>query len=85
MTRDQAGDVRTLARQAGIKPTVISVDPGDARILALTGPHAPLVTPPPVVAPRPQVRSSSPKPYRGRSESSASSRGGAGGRRFSGR
>jgi len=47
MTRDQAGDVRTLARQAGIRPTITSVRPGDGTILALSGPHAPLVTPRP--------------------------------------
>ena len=50
MTPDQVKDVRTLARQAGIKPAVSSVGPGDERILALTGPHAPLVTPPAVAS-----------------------------------
>ena len=97
MTRDQAGDVRTLARQAGIRPTVISVAPGDDRILALTGPHAALVTPPPVTIQRPPVRGGgSARPYRGRAGSSATGRSvptrgsagrpsSSGGRRFSGR
>ena len=59
MTRDQERDVRTLARQAGIRPTVISVRPGDERILALTGPHAPLVQPAPPAPERPSGRSAS--------------------------
>ena len=89
MTRDQAGDVRTLARQAGIRPTVIAVRPGDERILALTGPHAPLVTAPPPAPVRPPVRGAGGS-SRGRSGSSAGPRGSAarpssGGRRFSGR
>jgi len=77
MTRDQAGDVRTLARQAGIRPTVISVVPGDERILALTGPHAPLVTPPPPAPERPQVRGGAPRPYRGRGGAATGRSGGA--------
>ena len=40
-TPDQSGEVRTLARQAGIRPTTTSVRPGDATITALTGPAAP--------------------------------------------
>ncbi|MGI8685586.1 MAG: DEAD/DEAH box helicase [Acidimicrobiales bacterium] len=93
MTRDQAGDVRTLARQAGIRPTISSVRPGDATILALSGPHAPLVTPPPPAPERPPLRGG-PQSHHGRSgspaggRSPAASRGGSasgrpGGRRFS--
>ena len=65
MTPDQASDVRALARQAGIRPTVSSVRPGDDRILALTGPHAALVTPAPVaVGSRPTGRGHIAKPAR---------------------
>ena len=46
-TPDQQSDVRTLARQAGISPTTIAVRPGATQILALTGPPAEYVTPPP--------------------------------------
>ena len=78
MTRDQAGDVRTLARQAGIRPTISSVSPGDHRILALSGPHAPLVTPPPAPPERPQVRGGAARPFRGRGGSSGSGRSSSG-------
>jgi superfamily II DNA/RNA helicase len=47
MTPDQAGDVRTLTRQAGITPTRTAVVPGSPALLELTGPHAPLVAPVP--------------------------------------
>jgi superfamily II DNA/RNA helicase len=53
-TPDQAGEVRTLARQAGISPTVTAVRPGAAEITALTGPAAPYVEPAPAPAPAPQ-------------------------------
>jgi superfamily II DNA/RNA helicase len=43
---DQAGDVRTLAKQAGIRPTTATVRPGAPEIAALTGPPAPYVEPP---------------------------------------
>ena len=89
MTRDQAGDVRTLARQAGIRPTITSVRPGDGTILALSGPHAPLVTPPPPAPERPPLRGG-PRSHHGRSGSPSGGRtpaagrgGSAGGRRFS--
>jgi superfamily II DNA/RNA helicase len=49
MTPDQHGDVRTLTRQAGIKPLTTSVEPGDAAITALTGPKAEFVQPAPEV------------------------------------
>src|SRR3954468_3545400 len=53
-TPDQAGEVRTLARQAGITPTVSAVRPGAVEISALTGPAAPYVEPAPAPAPQPQ-------------------------------
>ncbi|CAN5833860.1 DEAD/DEAH box helicase [soil metagenome] len=46
---DQARDVRTLAKQAGIRPTTVSVRPGAAEVAALAGPPAPYVEPPMVV------------------------------------
>ncbi|WP_245597099.1 DEAD/DEAH box helicase [Jiangella gansuensis] len=45
MTPDQAGDVRTLCRQAGITPVISRVSAGDPAIEALTGPKAPFVEP----------------------------------------
>jgi superfamily II DNA/RNA helicase len=46
---EQAGEVRTLAKQAGIRPTTTSVRPGAVEIAELTGPAAPYVEPAPVV------------------------------------
>jgi superfamily II DNA/RNA helicase len=46
-TPDQAGDVRTLMRQAGISPTVRQVSPGHVAIVEITGPPAPHVQPVP--------------------------------------
>ena len=43
MTPDQAGDVRSLARAAGIKPTVTNVDPSHPLLAELSGPSAPKV------------------------------------------
>jgi superfamily II DNA/RNA helicase len=48
---EQAGEVRTLAKQACIRATNAAVRPGDPAITALTGPAAPLVTPPASPAP----------------------------------
>ena len=48
-TPDQAGEVRLLARQAGISPEVSAIKPGAREITALTGPAAPYVEPAPVV------------------------------------
>ena len=48
MTPDQAGDVRSLARAAGITPTVTNVNPTHPLLAELAGPTAPKV------APRPQ-------------------------------
>jgi superfamily II DNA/RNA helicase len=53
-TPDQAGEVRTLARQAGISPTVSVVRPGAVQIAELTGPAAPFVEPAPAPEPQPQ-------------------------------
>ncbi|MGZ4569553.1 MAG: DEAD/DEAH box helicase [Blastococcus sp.] len=53
-TPDQAGEVRTLARQAGITPEVSAIKPGAREITALTGPAAPYVEPAPIVEPQPQ-------------------------------
>jgi superfamily II DNA/RNA helicase len=53
-TPDQAGEVRLLARQAGIQPDVSAIKPGAREIVALTGPAAPYVEPAPVAAPQPQ-------------------------------
>ncbi len=50
MTPDQTADVRTLTRQAGIKPTITRVTAGHPAIEQLTGPKAPVVTPPPAQA-----------------------------------
>jgi superfamily II DNA/RNA helicase len=53
-TPDQAGEVRTLARQAGIRPIVSQVRPGAAEIGELTGPAAPHVEPAPAPPAQPQ-------------------------------
>jgi superfamily II DNA/RNA helicase len=53
-TPDQAGEVRTLARQAGITPEVSAIKPGAREITALTGPTAPYVEPAPEPAAQPQ-------------------------------
>ncbi|WP_299960596.1 DEAD/DEAH box helicase [uncultured Modestobacter sp.] len=53
-TPDQAAEVRTLARQAGISPEVSAIKPGAREITALTGPAAPYVEPAPAPAPQPQ-------------------------------
>src|SRR4051794_39721801 len=53
-TPDQAGEVRALARQAGITPKVSVVRPGAPQIVELTGPAAPYVEPAPVAEPQPQ-------------------------------
>ena len=70
-TPDQAGEVRTLAKQAGIRPTTVPVRPGSTEITALTGPAAAYVQPAPVVE-QPQQRSGGGRGGGGR--------GGAGGR-----
>jgi superfamily II DNA/RNA helicase len=57
MTPDQHGDVRTLTRQAGIKPLQASVVPGDTVLRDLAGPPAPRVEP----TPEPVVRQGTPR------------------------
>jgi superfamily II DNA/RNA helicase len=52
---EQAGDVRALAKQAGIRPTTTTVRPGSPEIATLAGPPAPYVTPAPE-APEPAER-----------------------------
>jgi superfamily II DNA/RNA helicase len=69
---DQARDVRTLARQAGIQPTTVTVRPGDPEIAALAGPPAPYVAPP-VDVPAPPLRPAG--AGQGRRSSSGSGRG----------
>jgi superfamily II DNA/RNA helicase len=76
-TPDQAGEVRTLARQAGISPVVSQVRPGAAQITDLTGPAAPYVEPAPAPAPQPQG-SGSGRRRRGGSGGSASAKPAAG-------
>jgi superfamily II DNA/RNA helicase len=49
---EQARDVRALARQAGIRPTTVTVRPGAAEVAALAGPPAPYVEPP-IAVPEP--------------------------------
>jgi superfamily II DNA/RNA helicase len=71
-TPDQAGEVRTLTRQAKITPTVTSVRPGAPQIAELTGPAAPFVEPAPAPAPQPQGSGSG----QGRRRRSAGSSGG---------
>jgi superfamily II DNA/RNA helicase len=70
-TPDQQKDVRTLMRQAGIRPTVSEVSPGDDVVQALSGPAAPYVAP----APEPQAQNVS-APGTGR-RSGGRGRGGA--------
>ncbi|TQN42012.1 superfamily II DNA/RNA helicase [Blastococcus colisei] len=87
-TPDQAGEVRTLARQAGITPKVSVVRPGAPEIEALTGPAAPYVEPAPIVE-QPQGngggrRRSGGGSGRGSASANASSSGGRGGAAKSG-
>jgi superfamily II DNA/RNA helicase len=79
-TPDQAGEVRLLARQAGISPEVSAIKPGAREITALTGPSAPYVEPAPVVEAQPQGNGGG----RRRSGGGGSGRGSAGGGASSG-
>ena len=78
MTPDQAGDVRSLARAAGISPTVTKVDPTHPLLAELTGPVAPKVAPRP---PRPEdlaaVRQRPGQPGRRRGQAPGQPRSGA--------
>ena len=76
MTPDQAGDVRSLARAAGITPTVTNVNPTHPLLAELAGPSAPRV------APRPQRADDT--PTRQRPSQPGRRRGQAGGSRDSG-
>jgi superfamily II DNA/RNA helicase len=81
---EQARDVRTLAKQAGIQPTTIAVQPGASAITELVGPPAPYVTPAPVVEqpsrpsgsgrPNSRGRGASPKARSARSNPNAPAR-----------
>jgi len=64
MTPDQAGDVRSLARAAGIKPTVTNVDPTHPLLAELSGPAAPRTA-------APVVRHTPTQPRRGHSQASS--------------
>ena len=66
-TPDQTGEVRTLAKQAGIAPATSSVRPGHPAIEALTGPAADFVEPGPVAVVQQQ------RPPRARSTSGGAS------------
>ena len=76
MTPDQAGDVRSLARAAGITPTVTNVNPTHPLLAELAGPSAPKV------ASRPQRADDT--PTRQRPSQPGRRRGQAGGSRDSG-
>jgi superfamily II DNA/RNA helicase len=84
-TPDQAGEVRTLARQAGITPTVSAVRPGAAQITDLTGPSAPHVEPAPASAPQPQGGSGGRRRRGGSGNGSAGAASSSGSRASSGR
>ncbi len=77
---DQARDVRTLAKQAGIRPTTVTVRPGAAEVVALTGPPAPYVAPPVVVAEPARPRGKGGRPNHGPAKGSASTSQGRPGR-----
>jgi superfamily II DNA/RNA helicase len=91
-TPDQAGEVRTLTRQAGIDPEVSAIKPGAREITALTGPAAPYVEPAPLPAAQPQGQGGGRRRSGGGSGgsgasgsgSSAAKSGGRGGSRSSG-
>jgi superfamily II DNA/RNA helicase len=73
---EQARDVRTLAKQAGIQPTTTVVQPGASEITELVGPRAPHVTPAPVVE-QPRRPAGSGRPNsRGRSGAAPKARNG---------
>jgi superfamily II DNA/RNA helicase len=77
-TPDQAGEVRTLARQAGITPKVSVVRPGAPQIEELTGPAAPYVEPAPTPAPQPQGQGGGRRRRGGSGGSGSGSAGGSG-------
>ncbi len=80
---EQNRDVRTLAKQAGIRPTTVTVRPGSAEIAALAGPPAPYVEPVTVTAAdhvQPRRGGNAHGSGRGRSPSTARATGDATGR-----
>ena len=77
-TPDQTAEVRTLAKQAGIRPLTVSVRPGDSTITDLTGPAAQYVEPVPVVEPAPQARAARPAQGRRTARSASASASGSG-------
>jgi superfamily II DNA/RNA helicase len=79
MTPDQAGDVRSLARAAGITPTVTNVNPTHPLLAELAGPAAPKV------APRPQRAEDAHTTARPRPQQPGRRRGQAVGARSAGR
>jgi len=87
MTPDQAGDVRALARAAGISPTVTQVAPGHPLLAELAGPAAPYVKPAaPVAAQREQpARGAGARSGGGRPGATVGPRGPRGPRNASGR
>ena len=60
-TLEQAGEVRTLAKQAGISPTITAITPGAKEIATLRGERAAHVTPAPVAAVANEPRRSNPQ------------------------
>jgi superfamily II DNA/RNA helicase len=83
-TPDQAGEVRTLARQAGITPEVSAIKPGAREITALIGPAAPYVEPAPVVEQPQQQGGGGRRRSGGGSSRSANGAASSGGRSSSG-
>ncbi len=80
-TPDQSGEVRSLTRQAGIKPTVRQVRAGGPEVLELTGPRADHVEPAPVVEAPVQPRSGTGRGRSGGARPAGAARsGGSGGR-----
>ena len=61
MVPEQAGDVRALAKAAGIRPTITAVEADHPMLEQLAGPAAPLVTP----APEAPAVAARPRPQRG--------------------
>lgn len=76
---DQARDVATMIRQAGIRPAAARIVPGDARTLALTGPFAePVFRAPAPVAPAARPAAPGRGPARGSRRRSTGRPGGRG-------
>ncbi len=71
--------MRTLARQAGISPTVTPVQPGAPLLEELAGPEAPFVEPAPAPAPQQQASAGSGRRRRGSASGSGGGSAKAGG------